>query len=217
MIDQKDTPFLKGIIRVINAETGKETYRADNVIVMGTKFLFSRLFATLGNSEIELPKWGVWGLAIGSGDPSWSPTKEYDAPVTQWELHKEILRKQISKAQFVKREYSIDRSTYDIVPTGGINEGMVEFQTPLNATTDSKLLVSGEVQTIRELGLIGGGVKETDPMTAKMWNKETNNVGNSMTLINYKTLLPLILPKDVTFLISWTLAFDTPPVPNIGW
>ena len=201
---------LEGFINIKNLDSGKIIYQQKNIIVLGTKFLFSRTFATMGSTNNE-PRWGVWGLMLGSGGSggSWGASTQPDATVTQEAPVNQILRKQLSKVQYVTK----NASAYDPSDT---NLGMVEFQTQINATTDKLINANGDVQPIREMGLIGGGSRSagTNPLTAGWWGQTPDpskgvvgNIADSITLLNYKTLPVLVFPPDVTFLISWTLQF----------
>src|SRR5208282_1889600 len=88
---------------------------------------------------------------------------------------------------------------------------IVDFQTTVNATTDNLNQVG-----IREMGLIGGGTlgvtppgTDTNMLTAPFWNPNLLPPGpaNSVVLINYKTLPPLILPPEIDMIFSWVLSF----------
>jgi hypothetical protein len=118
------------------------------------------------------------------------------------------VRKALSKVQYVTKVLNPEGGPDLIIPAPGWTN-MVEFQTQINATTDGLIRQDQTLKVIREMGLIGGGSKSaaTDPQTKGFWNSTTNNVADSMHLINYKTLPDLVFPPDVTFLISWTLTF----------
>jgi hypothetical protein len=205
--DQNDN-YLKGAIKILDPRTGLDLYQADNLIVTGTRYLFARLFEAAGTTDA--PIWPVWGLMLGSGLDSWVDANAGNvATVNINQMTTEILRKPYSKVQYVTKTTAPDGS-FTITPAS-TNTATVEFQTPINATTDG-LYDPNTLTTkkIREMGLIGGGqvAAATDPTipNGPMWSP-TNNVSNCMTLINYKALPTLILPPDVTFLISWTLSF----------
>lgn len=217
LVEHVETPLVKGHIRVIRADNKKVIYEDDNIIVNVVKFLFARLMANtlpgagsanagpvlLGQTVTPFgdPLYGVWGLALGSGDPSWSPDTQPVETATQTALVTQILRKQLSSVNYVD---------VNLNPTNQYTN-MVDFQTTVNATTDNL-----NQKSIREMGLIGGGTLGSNPpstdtnmLTAPYWNPAANPPGpaNSVVLINYKTLPPLILPPEVNMIFSWVLTF----------
>ena len=163
-------------------------FDSKNVIVNTVKSLFARLMAN--STE---PEYGIWGLAIGSGDSGWGNTPPDGLP-TQTSLLAETKRKQKSGTRF------IDPITLN--PVTGFSEA-VEIQTLFNATNDNI------TSPVREMGLIGGGTTigtPTDMTIAPYWDPVAKN-GNSVTLINYKTLPTLTLPAGVDLVFSWILQF----------
>lgn len=168
-------------------------YAEKNIIVLGIKHLFSRMF-----KDIQEPMWAVWGLALGAGDDSWGTGTPPDPTVNQDAILQPLIRKPISKSQWVDEDFNPSAT-----PTN-----RVEYQTLINSTTDGLILPNGDIQPVREMGLIGGGSRSggTNPNTALYWNSVTN-LQDSVTLINYKTLPPLLFPAGVTFMVSWTLTF----------
>ena len=208
-------------IRVVRADTGEALYTGHNVIVNVVKFLFARLLAnalpnapqppyTLGsygaapNNYVD-PLYGIWGLAVGAGSPSWAPETQPDAAPTQTALLAEFLRKPLSRVNYVD-------SNFNPLPYFST---MVDFQTTVNATTDNI------TQAIREMGLIGGGTVNyaggsgvpTNMLTAPYFSPSAvpttsaAAAANTVTMINYKTLPPLILPAGVDIIFSWILSF----------
>ena len=190
LIENVPTMALQGYLRVCREDTGEVVFEQKNVIVNVVKSLFARLMAN--SSE---PLFGVWGLAIGAGSPSWSDNAQPDAQVTQQALFSEILRKKCSFVRFV----DVDLNP---LPQGEFSE-IVDFQTVLNATLDNITV------PIREMGLIGGGTHgtpDTNMGNAPYWDPATGDP-NSVSLINYKTMPPLALPPGINFIVSWILRF----------
>jgi hypothetical protein len=202
----------KANINVFREDTGEVLFRGHNVIVNVSKWLFARLMAnvipnapnppyTLGQvtvpTEYADPQYGIWGLALGAGDPSWAPETQPDPSPTQTALIAEFLRVPLSRVNFVDSNNN---------PLATLST-MVQFQITVNATTNNI------TQPIREMGLIGGGTISTSPvtnmMTAPYFNPAANPPGpaNSVVLINYKTLPPLLLPPGVNIIFSWVLSF----------
>lgn len=155
-----------------------------NVIVTTVKSLFARLMAD--SSE---PAYGVWGLAIGSGDSAWLDNPPA-ATNTQWQLQNELKRKQRFVTRFLD---SLGNPTTAMTTT-------IEIQTLFNATNDN---ITGP---IREMGLIGGGKSGvTNMLTAPYWDPLVANP-NSVTLINYKTLPTFTMPASIDLVFSWSLS-----------
>src|SRR5271170_7997830 len=152
MLDRQQYPA-KINIRVKRADTGEVLYQGHNVIVNVIKFLFARLMAnalpnapavpyTLGQAGVSAdPLYGIWGLALGAGSPSWAPETQPDPSPVQTALISEFLRKPLSRINYVDSNFN---------PVNQFST-MVDFQTTVNATTDNI------TQSIREMGLIGGG------------------------------------------------------------
>jgi hypothetical protein len=202
-------------VRVYRADTGEVLFEGHNTIVNTAKWLFARLMANVyptaanppyqlgeiaANQTLADPLYGVWGLALGAGSPSWAPETQPGATPVQTALVAEFLRKPLSQVSFVDSNNN---------PLTTLST-MVSFNTLVNATTDNI------TQGIREMGLIGGGTygsnpptTETDMLTAPYFNPTAIPPGpqNSVTLINYKTLPPLILPPGVDTIFAWVLSF----------
>ncbi len=194
-------------VSVKREDTGEILYEAHNVIVNVSKWLFARLMANVNPNDPNPPYqqghealYGIWGLAFGAGDPSWAPETQPDPTPAQTALIAQFLRKKLSRVNFVDSQQN---------PLNTLST-IVDFQTTINATTDN---IS---QAIREMGLIGGGSfganppsTITDMQQAPYFNPSATPPGpaNSVVLINYLTLPPLILPPGVNIIISWVLAF----------
>jgi hypothetical protein len=212
MLEHVENTVVKGLPRIIRQDTGEILWQSPNVIVNTVKSLFARLMANnLPNTAlISGPNvlssdclYAVWGLALGTGDPTWSPDTQPTETPGQTALIAQVLRKQLSTVNFVTTTDNIN-----FTPVTKFTN-LVDFQTLVNATTDNITGVG-----IREMGLIGGGSKQTptNMLTAPYWNPADISYGggpspNSVTLINYKTLPPLLLPPGVNLIFSWILSF----------
>jgi hypothetical protein len=210
MMDRQQYPA-KINIRVMRADNGEVLWTGHNIIVNVVRWLFARLMAnalpnaptvpyTLGEAGVSAdPLYGVWGLAIGAGSPSWAPETQPDPSPVQTALISEFLRKPLSRINYVDVNFN---------PVNQFST-MVDFQTTVNATTDNI------TQSIREMGLIGGGTlvgaggQPTNMVTAPYFNPAATPPGpaDSVVLVNYKTLPPLILPAGVDIIFSWVLSF----------
>jgi len=194
-------------VKIYREDNGEVLHEGHNVIVNVSKWLFARLMANVFPTDPNPPYlqghdplYGVWGLALGAGLNTWAPETQPDPTPVQTALFSEFLRKQVSKINFVDSNQN---------PLTTLST-MVNFQTTINATTDNI------TQGIREMGLIGGGTygsnppsTETNMLTAPYFNPAAIPPGpaNSVVLINYYTLPPLVLPSGVNVIISWVLGF----------
>jgi len=199
-------------IRVLREDTGEVLYTAHNVITNTVKWLFARLMANVNPTDPNPPYllgheplYSVWGLAMGAGSPTWAPeTQPQETPV-QTALIQEFLRKPLSRINFVQPDGSGGWTPLNTLST------YVDFQCTVNATTDNI------TQGIREMGLIGGGTNSVSPATnmttAPYFNGNPTSypsvtaAENTVTLVNYKTLPPLLLPPGVNIIFSWVLSF----------
>lgn len=199
-------------IRVLREDTEEVIYTAHNTIVNTTKWLFSRLMANVNPTDPNPPYllgheplYSVWGLALGAGSPTWAPeTQPQETPV-QTALIQEFIRKPLSSINFVNPDNNGGWTSVNTLST------YVDFQCVVNATTDNI------TQSIREMGLIGGGTNSSSPVTnmqtAAYFTGNPSSYAsvtaaqNTVTLINYKTLPPLLLPPGVNIIFSWVLSF----------
>ena len=197
-------------ILVSREDTGEVLFRGHNTIVNTTKMLFARLMANINPTDPSPPYtlgheplYGVWGLAIGAGSPTWAPeTQPAETPI-QTTLIQEFLRKPLSRINFVQPDNNGSWTAINTLST------YVDFQCIVNATTDNI------TQGIREMGLIGGGSasQSTNMLTAPYFTGNVSSYANvaaatnTVTLINYKTLPPLLLPQGVNIIFSWVLSF----------
>ena len=199
-------------IFVRRADNNEVIYHGKNTICNVIKWLFARLCANSvpntpeppyllgqpgGNAD---PLYGIWGLALGAGSPSWAPETQPDPTPVQTALLQEFLRKPLSHVAYVDANFN---------PVGKFST-MVSFQTTVNATTDNI------TQPIREMGLIGGGQigpPTTNMLTAPYFDPTSAQgpgggpSANAVTLCNYKTLPPLILPAGTDIIVEWILSF----------
>lgn len=187
-VEKLEMPIVRGRIKIFHKDNPEIViFEEDNVIVNTVKSLFSRLML----DSVE-PKYGIWGLAIGSGDSGWDDNPP--APTTtQTRLLNEIKRKQATARRYV------DRNALNPVT---LPSEAIEIQTLFNATDDNI------TDFIREMGLIGGGstADNTNMNTADYWDPNILDV-NTVTLINYKTLGELRLPAGIDIIFSWVLFF----------
>jgi hypothetical protein len=186
MIEQVDTG-LKGRIRIYTKDNPEQIwYEANNTIVLSVKGLFARLMANSGE-----PANGIWGLALGSGDPAWGDNPS-DATSVQWNLVHEIKRKQRTAIRFLDAANN---------PTSNFTN-VIEVQTLFNATDDNI------TDPVREMGLIGGGNQTTNMLTSQnFWDPQAiTKDPSTITLINYKTLPTFNMPGGLDLVFAWVLS-----------
>jgi len=199
-------------IYVTREDTGELLYKAHNVIANNVKWLFARLLANVNPTDPNPPYllghellYSVWGLALGAGSPTWAPeTQPQETPV-QTALVQEFLRKPLSRINYVQPDNNGGWTPINTLST------YVNFQCTVNATTDNI------TQGIREMGLIGGGTNSVSPVTnmqtASYFTGDPTTYStvsaaqNTVTLLNYKTLSPLLLPPGTNIIFSWILSF----------
>lgn len=211
LTEQMADQIQSGRFQIRREDTGEVLYQDDNVITNTVKWLFAFLMANYFPGEPFTPQqpfkqghgplYGIWGLALGTGSPTWAPQTQPAETPTQTALISQVLRKPLSSINYVDTNFN-PQSKFTL---------QVDFQTVINATTDNLIGVG-----IREMGLIGGGEfnsPDSDMLTAPYFNPaDTSGPGggptmNSVILINYKTLPPLILPSGVNIIFSWVLSF----------
>jgi hypothetical protein len=197
-------------IRIMREDTRELLFETHNTITNTVKWLFARMMANVNPTDPNPPYllgheplYSVWGLALGAGSPTWAPeTQPQETPV-QTTLIQEFIRKPLSRINFVQPDNNGGWTAINTLST------YVDFECVVNATTDNI------TQGIREMGLIGGGSasQSTNMQTAPYFSGDPTtypNVAsatNTVTLINYKTLPPLLLPPGVNIIFSWVLSF----------
>ena len=187
-------PTISGHIKIFEKENPENViFNEKNLILNGTSWLFSQLmYNNLGVQH------GVWGLAVGGGDPAWDGAGSLVEPiVTDWNLI----------APFpVPGPGRIALSTSHFIDSTGLAvpwSTTVDFQTNISTTIFPDL--KGEA--IRELGLIGGVQPSGSDFSHAPFFNSTAPSTDSVILINLKRFQELTLPDGVNFIISWQLAF----------
>lgn len=217
MVERVPDPIRRGTVRIFREDTGEVLYQDHNIITNISRWLFSVFMAATGPSQpvnpsvTAPPLYGVWGLALGAGSPTWAPETQPVETAQQVELIQPLVRVQLSRVNFVNQDNS---GNWNPVPYPATN---VDFQTTVNST------VNNINQPVREIGLIGGGIANMGGytmLTAPFFNgnpsyyidpvtKQVNVTVMQQTviLINYKTLPPLNLPPGINIIFSWIFQF----------
>lgn len=172
--------------------TGEETHgHHKNIVTLDSGILLATFMKGTGTPVANqcVPYFGVYALAVGTGDVSWDPLNPPAATVTQRSLYNELARKAIATTSFIDDEGSIS----------GVRTHIVDFTTTF---TESEA-----VGTLTEMGLLGGDVDTSmavrNPiLPANGTYDPTVDVSGKDILVNYVTF-PAI-SKPATSTLSWT-------------
>lgn len=183
--------ILKGdvFIKLQNAFTGalEEEREYRNIIVYDASILVARLLKS--SSE---PPFGIYALAVGTGDVGWNPLAPPAATKTQRALYSEVTRKTFSQTSFVDPAG---------VPTAYPTK-VVDYTTVFSE--------SEAVGPLTEMGLIGGNISTNlavrNPVTPPngAYNP-TLDLTTRETMVNYLTFGVISKPATSTLTITWRL------------
>ena len=192
--DRYDGRGIKGEVfwEMRDSVTGAVTKgRLKNVVTLDASVLIARLMKGTGTPVAHLsePSFGIFGLAVGTGDVSWDPLRPPSPTVSQRSLFNELARKAVSSTSFIDGGGAVS----------GVPTNVVDFITTI-AEAEA-------VGALTEMGLIGGDV---DPSMAirnpvlppnGTYDPTVNLVGLD-TLVNYLTFP--VISKPATATLSWT-------------
>jgi len=165
-----------------------------NIVTYDASILVARLLKSPAVVYVSEPAFGIFALAVGTGDVGWDPLDPPVATKTQRSLYNEIGRKQIAAANFIDSGGAISA-----IPTN-----VVDFTTIFSE--------SEAVGALVEMGLLGGdvntnmGVKNPVLPPNGTYDPTVNLVGKD-TLVNYKTFK--VINKPATSTLSWTWRLST--------
>ena len=176
-----------------NSETGEETKgHSKNVITHDAGILLATFLKGTGTSIPNqcVPKFGVYALAVGTGDVSWNPLNPPPATSTQRSLYNELARKAVSVSSFIDESGSIS----------GVRTHIIDFTTTF---TESEA-----VGTLTEMGLIGGDVDTNmsirNPVLPPNGPYDpTVDLTGKDTLINFVTFSAITKPVSSTLSFTW--------------
>lgn len=174
-----------------DALTGElqDRWEKRNLIVKDASILIARLMKD--NKE---PPFGLFCLAVGTGDVGWNPLNPPAPTVTQRSLYSEIARKTFSQTQF------IDAGGAPVAyPTN-----VVDFTTTFSE--------SEAVGPLCEMGLLGGNISTNlairNPVTPPNGPYDpTVDLTTKETMVNYLTYGVISKPATSTLTIVWRLTF----------
>lgn len=160
-----------------------------NLVVLDASILIARLM----KNNVE-PPFGIYALAVGTGNLLWNPMSPPAATNTQRSLWSEIARKTFAVTQF-------------------INSGGLPVAIPTNVVDFTTTFAEAEaVGALDEMGLIGGNVSTN--MSVRNPVLPPNGAYNPTvdltqfdTLVNYLTFAVINKPATSTLTIVWRLSF----------
>jgi len=166
-----------------------ETYEFRNLVVRDASILIARLM----KSNVE-PPFGIFCLAVGTGDTGWNPLNPPAATITQRSLYSEIARKTFAQTLFVD-----SGGAPTAIPTN-----VVDFTTTF---TESEA-----VGPLCEMGLIGGNVSTNlavrNPVLPPNGTYDPLvDLTTRETLVNYLTFPCVSKAPTSTMSVTWRLSF----------
>ena len=175
-------------ITLRDGATGKvQDYREiRNLVVRDASILIARLLKD--NSESP---YGVFCLAVGTGDTGWDPMNPPAPTDTQRALYSELARKAFSATTF-------------------IDSGGSPTAVPTNVVDYSATFAEGEANgPLCEMGLLGGNIVISPPNPVSPPNGPYNvppvNLTEYETEINYTTFACVNKPPTSTMTVVWRL------------
>jgi hypothetical protein len=187
--DQYTGPKGEVFFRLEHADGSVEERHINNVVTQD----FSLLMARLAKDPLE-PRYGVYALAVGSGDTGWDLQNPPAETNTQRALYSELGRKTFSKTDFV-------------------DSGGSAIAQPTNVVDFTTTFAESEaVGPIVEMGLIGGDVNEdmgvTNPITPANGPYDASlDVAGKDLLCNYLTFPVINKPATSRLTITWRFTF----------
>lgn len=179
------------------SQTGKVTKgHFKNVVTMDASILIARLMKGTGTpiAHQSEPSFGVFALAVGTGDLSWNLQNPPPATNTQRSLWNELARKAIQSTNFINQDGTI----------AGVPTNIVDFTTTFSE--------SEAVGPIVEMGLLGGDLSTNmsirNPVLPPngLYDPTVDLVGLD-TLVNYLTFPVVNKPATSTLAWTWRLTF----------
>ena len=180
-----------------DTQTGKVTRgHIPNIVTQDASILVARLMKGPGTSvpHQSEPNFGIYALAVGTGDLSWNLQNPPPATNTQRSLWNEIARKAIASTNFINQDGTI----------AGVPTNIVDFTTNFSE--------SEAVGPIAEMGLIGGDLSTNmsirNPVLPPngLYDPTVDLVGFD-TLVNYLTFPVINKPATSTLSWTWRLTF----------
>lgn len=178
-------------------QTGKVTRgHIKNIVTLDASILIARLMKGTGSSvpHQSEPSFGIYALAVGTGNLGWNLQNPPPATNTQRSLWNELARKAIANTSFINQDGTI----------AGVPTNIVDFTTTFAE--------SEAVGPIAEMGLLGGDINTNlsirNPVLPPngLYDPTVDLVGLD-TLVNYLTFPVVNKPATSTLSWTWRLTF----------
>jgi len=180
---------------LIDSRTGETTKgHIKNIVTLDAGILVARLMKSTATPNVSEPKFGVYALAVGTGDVGWNQMNPPPANVYQRSLYNEIARKTVASSSFIDSAGAIS----------GVPSHVVDF----NITFADNEAVG----PLTEMGLLGGDINTNmsirNPVMPPNGSYDpTADVTGKDTLCNYVTFPVLNKPPSSTLSWTWRLTF----------
>ena len=172
------------------SKTGKTTTgHIQNIVSLDASILIARLLKGTSTPNVSGPAFGIYALAVGTGDLSWNIQNPPPSTNTQRSLFNEIGRKAISVSSFIDPDGSIS----------GVPTNILDLTTTF---------AEGEaVGPITEMGLLGGDISTNmsirNPILPPNGAYDgTVDLTGMDTLCNYKSFP--VINIGPTMSVNWT-------------
>lgn len=167
-----------------------------NIVTLDASILIARLMKGAGSSAPHQSEtnFGIFALAVGTGDIAWDPNHPPPPTNTQRSLFNELARKSIQSTSFIDSDGNIS----------GVPTNVVDFTTTFG---------TGEaVGPLTEMGLLGGDIDPNMAITNPILppngvRDQTVSLVGRDTLINYTTFGAINKPNTASISWTWRLTF----------
>ncbi len=165
-----------------------------NVVTLDASILICRLLmSTTSVAHQSEPSFGIFALAVGTGDVGWNTNNPPPGNQNQRSLFNEIARKKIVTASYIDANGSIS----------GIPTNVMDLTTTFSE--------SEAVGGLTEMGLIGGDIStnmavRNPALPANGVYDPTLNLVGLDTLVNYVTFPAINKPSTSTLNWTWRLS-----------
>lgn len=169
-----------------------ETGHVKNIVTLDAGILLARLMKSPAIANVSEPAFGIFALAVGTGDVGWDPLNPPPATITQRSLYNELARKQIASSNFITAGGTIS----------GVPTNKVDFTTIFSEAE--------AVGALTEMGLVGGDINTNMAIRNPVlppngtYDATVDLVGKD-TLVNYVTFPVINKPPTSTLRLTWRI------------